>query len=169
MVRFGRCIFLILFAGALLAGTACGTSTDTGTSGTPTSTTSEAAATEPTPTTSPSSTHAVATPTPEPRPALSTNQIGLFLAIHGGSSSDLLRTVVTDSATGEMVGTKNITIDRDAKAVVLYLPDSEEVLVLDSYPTFPIWLNIPLSKSSAFFKPLSICETLAVGMAIITP
>ena len=26
-------------------------------------------------------------------------------------------------------------------------------------PTFPIWLNIPLSKSSAFFKPLSICET----------
>ena len=35
-------------------------------------------------------------------------------------------------------------------------------------PTFPIWLNIPLSKSSAFFKPLSICETLAVGMAIIT-
>ena len=36
-------------------------------------------------------------------------------------------------------------------------------------PTFPIWLNIPLSKSSAFFKPLSICETLAVGMAIITP
>ena len=38
-----------------------------------------------------------------------------------------------------------------------------------SEPTFPIWLNIPLSKSSAFFKPLSICETLAVGMAIITP
>ena len=37
------------------------------------------------------------------------------------------------------------------------------------YPTFPIWLNIPLSKSSAFFKSLSICETLAVGMAIITP
>ena len=37
-----------------------------------------------------------------------------------------------------------------------------------SKPTFPIWLNIPLSKSSAFFKPLSICETLAVGMAIIT-
>ena len=36
-------------------------------------------------------------------------------------------------------------------------------------PTFPIWLNIPLSKSSAFFKPLSICETLAVGMVIITP
>ena len=36
-------------------------------------------------------------------------------------------------------------------------------------PHYPIWLNIPLSKSSAFFKPLSICETLAVGMAIITP
>ena len=44
------------------------------------------------------------------------------------------------------------------------LEEGEEVK-----PTFPIWLNIPLSKSSAFFKPLSICETLAVGMAIITP
>ena len=42
-------------------------------------------------------------------------------------------------------------------------------LALTACPTFPIWLNIPLSKSSAFFKPLSICETLAVGMAIITP
>ena len=38
-----------------------------------------------------------------------------------------------------------------------------------SKPTFPIWLNIPLSKSSAFFKPLSIRETLAVGMAILAP
>ena len=42
--------------------------------------------------------------------------------------------------------------------------------ILEAFnPTFPIWLNIPLSKSSAFLKPLSICETLAVGMAIITP
>ena len=41
--------------------------------------------------------------------------------------------------------------------------------IVSDNPTFPIWLNIPLSKSSAFFKPLSICETLAVGMAIITP
>ena len=47
---------------------------------------------------------------------------------------------------------------------------AEVQLIPMSYdPTFPIWLNIPLSKSSAFFKPLSICETLAVGMAIITP
>ena len=45
----------------------------------------------------------------------------------------------------------------------------ERVLGQKVKPTFPIWLNIPLSKSSAFFKPLSICETLAVGMAIITP
>ena len=47
------------------------------------------------------------------------------------------------------------------------LQNSQNVATLE--PTFPIWLNIPLSKSSAFFKPLSICETLAVGMAIITP
>ena len=47
--------------------------------------------------------------------------------------------------------------------------DAVDALRLPFYPTFPIWLNIPLSKSSAFFEPLSICETLAVGMAIITP
>jgi hypothetical protein len=46
----------------------------------------------------------------------------------------------------------------------------EEIFADDLiYPTFPIWLNIPLSKSSAFFKPLSIRETLAVGMAIMAP
>ena len=55
------------------------------------------------------------------------------MAIHGGSDSDLLRAVLTDSGAGEMIGTKNITIERDAKAVVLYLPDSEEAIVLDSY------------------------------------
>ena len=70
--------------------------------------------------------------------------------------------------------------NRKANADLLLLSISEmlhkrfelkDSLVLDKYvyPTFPIWLNIPLSKSSAFFKPLSICETLAVGMAIITP
>ena len=50
----------------------------------------------------------------------------------------------------------------------LLLPrnDSSEGIALTH---ISIWLNIPLSKSSAFFKPLSICETLAVGMAIITP
>ena len=49
-------------------------------------------------------------------------------------------------------------------AIYRKAPDMKEY-----WPTFPIWLNIPLSKSSAFFKPLSICETLAVGMAIISP
>ena len=36
-------------------------------------------------------------------------------------------------------------------------------------PTFPISLKRSLGNSSTFFKPLSICETLAVGMAIIAP
>ena len=49
------------------------------------------------------------------------------------------------------------------------LPRESRPRTKPTKPTFPIWLNIPLSKSSAFFKPLSICETLAVGMAIITP
>ena len=58
-------------------------------------------------------------------------------------------------------------------AIVIAVPFEtwpEDIRMRNSLnPTFPIWLNIPLSKSSAFFKPLSICETLAVGMAIITP
>ena len=153
MGRLIRNVLVIIGVSALLVAVACGTSTDTGTSGTaapttsgakatkssptssptPTATTSQAADTESTRTTAPSPTPLVVTPAPEPRPALSANQVGLFLAIHGGSDSDLLRTILTDSATGEMIGTKNITIERDAKAVVLYLPDSEEAIVLDSY------------------------------------
>ena len=48
---------------------------------------------------------------------------------------------------------------------------TEEDVSIPEHPLahISIWLNIPLSKSLAFFKPLSICETLAVGMAIITP
>ena len=65
-----------------------------------------------------------------------------------------------------------------SRSSLYYLPteagaeDLELMALIDQQylkPTFPIWLNIPLSKSLAFFKPLSICETLAVGMAIITP
>ena len=59
---------------------------------------------------------------------------------------------------------------REIEIVGIYSELTRLLPVLDwCKPTFPIWLNIPLSKSSAFFKPLSICETLAVGMAIITP
>ena len=153
MGRLTRSVFVLIGVSALLTGVACGTSSDTGTSDTAAPTTSGATATEsapaasptpgttiskatdtePTPATAPSPTPLVATPTSEPRPALSANQVGLFLAIHGGSGSDLLRTILTDSTTGEMIGTKNITIERDAKAVVLYLPDSEEAIVMDSY------------------------------------
>ena len=61
-----------------------------------------------------------------------------------------------------MLSTSNLP-QMDAVLITIFvLPNTSE-------PTFPIWLNIPLSKSSAFFEPLSICETLAVGMAIITP
>ena len=123
---------VLVLASIVVAGIACGASSEGGTSDTQTST-GRSVDTEPTPATTPSPTPPADTPTLEPSPALSTDQVGLFLAIHGGSSSDLLRTILTDSTTGEMIGTKNITIEKDAKAVVLYLPDSEEAIVMDSY------------------------------------
>ena len=73
------------------------------------------------------------TPIPEPEPALSSGMVGLFLAINGGSSSNLLRTVSTDSTSGEMTGSKYITIEKSAKAVVLYVPERGEATLIDSY------------------------------------
>ena len=66
--------------------------------------------------------------------------------------------------TGGNIGSDTFTVNVQTPADAIA---SLIALIID--PTFPIWLNIPLSKSSAFFKPLSICEPLAVGMAIITP
>ena len=128
MGRFVLNVFVSLFTGIVLAGHPAGAGiSDTQTSA------NMSADTEPTPTPTPSPMPPTDTPTPEARPALSPDQVGLFLVIHGGSDSDLLRTILTDSTTGEMIGTKNITIEKDAKAVVLYLPDSEEAIKLDSY------------------------------------
>ena len=63
-------------------------------------------------------------------------------------------------------GIRAVSEGREPDGLLL---QSTPIIPTYTNPTFPIWLNIPLSKSSAFFKPLSICETLAVGMAIITP
>ena len=155
MDRLIRIVFVLVFASAVLAAVACGASSGVETADTPTSTLGRATETESAPTTSPSPTLPVDTLVAQPRRALSANQVGLFLAIHGGSSSDLLRTILTDSSTGEMIGTKNITIEKDAKAVVLYLPDSQEAIVIDSYTSFSY---APHTK-----RPYTVDDRLFIG------
>jgi len=81
--------------------------------------------------------------------------VGLFLAVNGGSSSTLLRTVLTDSTSGQMTGSKYINIERDAKAVVLYVPETSEATVIDSY-TSPGYA--PHTK-----RPVTVDDRLFVG------
>ena len=96
---------------------------------------------KPTPTPTPRPTQ-TATPTPEPELALASGMVGLFLAFYGGSSSNLLRTVLTDSTSGEMTGSKYITIKKDSKAVGLYVPETGEATLIDSY-TSPSYAPTP--------------------------
>ncbi|NQW23861.1 MAG: hypothetical protein HQ475_10500 [SAR202 cluster bacterium] len=73
------------------------------------------------------------TPVVESNQLLPSNTLALVLAISGGSSASTLKTIVNDSSTGEMLGTKFIALESSSKSVVLYLPDSGEVTVLNSY------------------------------------
>ncbi len=73
------------------------------------------------------------TPTPEPAELLPKNTLALVMAVSGGSSSSTLKTIVNDSTTGAMLGTKFIALESSSKSVILYLPDSGEATVLDSY------------------------------------
>ena len=73
------------------------------------------------------------TPVPEPSQLLPSNTLALVMAVKGGSSSGTLKTIVSDSSTGEMLGTKFIALESSSKSVVLYLPETGEATVIDSY------------------------------------
>ena len=75
------------------------------------------------------------------------------MAISGGSNSDLLRTVLTDSTTGQMVGSKYINLERKSKAVVMYMPKVGEALVLDAYssPSYSKHTKRPYSIDDRVF------------------
>jgi len=73
------------------------------------------------------------TPVAEPSRLLPENTLALVMAVRGGSSSSTLKTIINDSSTGEMLGTKFIQLESSSKSVVLYLPDTGESMVLDSY------------------------------------
>jgi len=70
---------------------------------------------------------------PEPSQLLPSNTLALVMAVQGGSSSGTLKTIVSDSSTGEMLGTKFIALESSSKSVVLYLPETGEATVIDSY------------------------------------
>ena len=73
------------------------------------------------------------TPVPEPARLLPENTLALVMAVKGGSSSTTLKTIVDDSSTGTMLGTKFIQLESSSKSVVLYRPDTGESTVIVSY------------------------------------
>lgn len=73
------------------------------------------------------------TPTPEPGQLLPKNTVALVMAVKGGNNSGALKTIVTEPGTGTYHGIASIALESSSISVVLYLPDSEEATVTDSY------------------------------------
>ena len=73
------------------------------------------------------------TPVPEPEDLLPNNTLALVMAIRGGSSSGTLNTLQTDRGSGAVIGAASIELESTSKSVVLFLPDSGETTVINSY------------------------------------
>ena len=73
------------------------------------------------------------TPVPEPEALLPNNTLALVMAVRGGSSTGTLKTLVTAPGTGTVTGTASIKLETTSKSVVLYLPDSGDTTVINSY------------------------------------
>jgi hypothetical protein len=60
---------------------------------------------------------------------------------------------LTDSTSGEMTGSKYITIEKSAKAVVLYVPERNEATLIDSYtsPSYAPHTKRPHTIDDRFF------------------
>ena len=90
----------------------------------------------------------------------------------GTTAAIILQALLVQS--GERRNAENLseTVPASARVMQRFLAESpwdDDTVIGRLQAHISHMLNIPLSKSSAFFKLLSICETLAVGMAIITP
>ena len=95
------------------------------------------------------------TPAAEPSQLLPKDTLALVMAVSGGSSSSTLKTIVNDSSTGAMVGTKFIQLESSSKSVVLYLPDTGESTVLNSYSS-PSW-------APHFKRPYTVNDRLYIS------
>jgi hypothetical protein len=76
------------------------------------------------------------------------------MAVSGGGSSGTLKTVINDSSTGAMLGTKFIQLESSAKSVVLF-PESGEAMVLDSYSS--------PSYAPHFKRPYTVADRLCIS------
>ena len=95
------------------------------------------------------------TPVPEPTQLLPNNTLALVMAVSGGSSSSTLKTIVNDSTSGAMLGTKFIQLESSSKSVVLYIPDTGEATVIDSYSS--------PSYAPHFKRPYTVDDVLYVS------
>jgi hypothetical protein len=95
------------------------------------------------------------TPVPEPTQFLPKNTLALVMAVSEGSSSGTLKTIVNDATTGAMLGTKFIQLESSSKSVVLYVPDTGETTVIDSYSS--------PSYAPHFKRPYTVEDVLYVS------
>lgn len=95
------------------------------------------------------------TPVPAPTQLLPDHTLALVMAVSGGGSSGTLKTVINDSSTGAMLGTKFIQLESSAKSVVLYLPESGEAMVLDRYSS--------PSYAPHFKRPYTVADLLYIS------
>lgn len=95
------------------------------------------------------------TPVPEPARLLPENALALVLAVSGGSSSGTLKTIINDSTSGAMLGTKFIQLESSSKSVVLYVPGTGEPTAIDSYSS--------PSYAPHFKRPYTVDDLLYVS------
>ncbi|MCI0440079.1 MAG: hypothetical protein L0177_13260 [Chloroflexi bacterium] len=78
--------------------------------------------------------------------------VALFLALYLDSDSDLLKTIVTDFQ-GNMLGTEFIELDSDSMGLVMFLPETRESVLLESYssPSYARHTKRPLTVNDQLF------------------
>ena len=86
---------------------------------------------------------------------LPNDTLALVMAVKGGSSSTTLKTIVNDSSTGAMLGTKFIQLESSSKSVVLYIPNTGESLIMSNY-TSPSW-------APHFKRPYTVDDRLYIS------
>ncbi|MDA1127923.1 MAG: hypothetical protein O2913_04385 [Chloroflexi bacterium] len=94
-------------------------------------------------------------PAPDLSKLLPKNTLGLVMAVNGGSSSSTLKTIVQNPGSGAVEGVASIKLESSSKSVVLYLPDTGESTVINSYSS--------PSYAPHFKRPYTVDDRLYVS------